>query len=90
MGLIRDILHSLPATDGRPLEAAAYRSHEIPGVEGVHERFLPEAAALVGGLGVRHEAGGGFGGDDGGASNVVDLPGEGPEVEECENGHFDT
>ena len=87
--LIADILFPGLPTDGEPFEPSPDGLDEIPGIESVHQGLFAKGSALVRGFGVHEEAGAGFGGDDGGAADIVFGPGEGEEVEEGEEGHFD-
>ena len=50
---------------------------------------MAEATTLIGSFRVDIHARGGLGGDNGRAPDVVDAPGEGEEVENAEDGHFD-
>jgi hypothetical protein len=86
--LVRNILHSrLPALE-EPPEPSANVLYQVPRVEGVHEGFGAKGAALVRSFRVEVHAWGGFGGDYFRAPDVVDAPGEGPEVEDAEDGHL--
>lgn len=87
--LVADIIHPAPATYDEPFEASTNSFDKIPGVESIDQSSITERTAFVGGFWVRKETGGGFVSDDLRAPDVVDLPGEGPKVEDAEDGHFD-
>lgn len=96
MGMVRNVFLAIFTADSRPAEAAADSFDEIPGVEGVEERFHAEAAAFVGFADIvqvearifrRRSEGMGF------VVMVrtgVDAPGVCPEMEDTKAGHFDT
>jgi len=85
---VGDVLLAVVAADEQPAEGADDGLDEVPGVEGVEEGAEAKGPALVAGC-VGQEGGAGFGGDDGGAVDVVFLPGEGEEVQDGEEGHLD-
>jgi len=92
VGLVADISFAVFAADEEPAEAAADGFDKVPGVEGIEEGLDAEAAAFVGFAGaVEAKIGGGGGGE--GVGLVVQgvyFPWVGPEMEDTEEGHFNT
>lgn len=87
--LVADIFRSRLSPFEEPSESSANVFDQVPWIESVHQGFGTQAPALVGGFWVKIHAGGGFGGDDLGASDVVYTPWEGPQVENAKKCHFD-
>ena len=88
--LVTNILLPTPATNSEPPEPATNGFDEVPGVEDIQHGVYPKGTAAVRSFWVGEVTRGGFGSDYLGAADVVHFPGEGPEMEDGEDGHFDT
>jgi len=85
--LVANIFVALLAANEDPSHGSSKRFDHVPEIECFPEGMETQATALVGGLG-RRVAWCTFGGYESRSLDVVDSPGEGPQVQDAEDGHF--
>jgi hypothetical protein len=84
--LVAGVHSTLPSSDKQPAYTAAYSSDKVDGIERVSKSAQPPASALVRGFTISIHVGYLISLE----ASRVGLPWEGPEMQDGEEGHFNT